>query len=169
MVRHILLTASILGLVSSGASAQFYSIDAGTDGVNLHVSNFIPAIPAPVVVAPAPVVVPLRPGFVMPPSPHRYHKAIKKHVKPTTRNYVTAHTTHHIMRLRQWSTLTMTIMTTTKTISRISTKHAKSIQEGIQALQKGYEKNATSVIIMTTDRRKSNRPSLSRPVYLSYR
>ncbi len=78
MVRHILLTASILGLVSSGASAQFYSIDAGTDGVNLHVSNFIPAIPAPVVVAPAPVVVPLRPGFVMPPSPHRYHKAIKK-------------------------------------------------------------------------------------------
>ena len=78
MVRQILLTATIIGVASAGASAQFYSIDAGTDGINLHVSNFIPALPAPVVVAPAPVVVPLRPGYVMPPSPRRYYKAVKK-------------------------------------------------------------------------------------------
>lgn len=79
MKRHLLLTATaIIGMASVEASAQLYSIDAGTDGVNLHVSNFIPVVAAPVVVAPTPVVVPMRPGYVMAPSPRRYHKAVKK-------------------------------------------------------------------------------------------
>lgn len=85
MLRKIIIAATLAAMCGSGASAQFFSLDAGTDGVNLHVSNFFPYA-APVVVAPpVPVVVPYRPGVVVAtPSPRHVRKAVRR----ATREYI---------------------------------------------------------------------------------
>ncbi|MDE6390372.1 MAG: hypothetical protein K2L26_03030 [Duncaniella sp.] len=85
MPRKIIIAAVLASVCASGASAQFFSLDAGTDGVNLHVSNFFP-FAAPVVVAPpVPVVVPYRPGVVVSaPKPRHVRKAVRR----ATRRYV---------------------------------------------------------------------------------
>lgn len=74
MLRKIILTSALIGLCVSGASAQFYSIDAGTYGFNFHISNVRPA-PISLMLAPPPAPV----GFgIAAPAPRHYQKAIKK-------------------------------------------------------------------------------------------
>lgn len=81
MLRPIIIASALIGMITAPASAQFFSIDAGTDGFNMHVSNYFPVPALPIVVAPepvaVPVIVPLRPGVVMD-APRRHRKAVKK-------------------------------------------------------------------------------------------
>lgn len=81
MLRQVILTATLIGLGSAGASAQFFSFDAGTDGVNFHLSNYYPAPRMPVVLTLPRVVEPCHPAVMLTPAPRYYHKAIKKAAK----------------------------------------------------------------------------------------
>lgn len=78
MIRKTAIALLLAGTAYGTADAQFFSVNAGTDGFNMHLSGFLPSTNHHVVVAPAPhVVVPLRPDYVMD-EPRRVHKAIKK-------------------------------------------------------------------------------------------
>ncbi|WP_289768905.1 hypothetical protein [Muribaculum intestinale] len=81
MLRQVILTATLIGLGAAGVSAQFFSFDAGTDGVNFHLSNFYPAPRMPVVLTLPRVVEPYHPAVMLTPAPRYYHKAIKKAAK----------------------------------------------------------------------------------------
>ena len=81
MLRQVILTATLIGLGAAGASAQFFSFDAGTDGVNFHLSNIYPAPRMPVVLTLPRVVEPYHPAVMLTPAPRYYHKAIKKAAK----------------------------------------------------------------------------------------
>lgn len=63
----------------------FFSINAGTDGFNLNMTNVPPLFPTVMVAPPPPpppVCVPLRPGVeYIPVSPKRYRKAVKRYHK----------------------------------------------------------------------------------------
>lgn len=75
MKQRYHLTAILIGLVCVSAPAQYFSIDAGTDGFNIHVSNGFSPFVVPVPVAPQPtVVVPMLPGYEAP----RYVRHHKK-------------------------------------------------------------------------------------------
>ena len=84
MRRNLFLgTAIVLG--AAMVSAQpYFSIDAGTGGFNLNVTNAPPHFPAVMVVPPprAAVCVPLRPGVeYIPVSRKQYRKAVKRYRK----------------------------------------------------------------------------------------
>ncbi len=85
MIRQIILTATLVGLCASGASAQFVSLDAGTDGVNFHISNYAPAPPMPMMLTLPLGGVPCHPDLMFRPVPRPSVKAVRKAVKAYNR------------------------------------------------------------------------------------
>lgn len=87
-MKRFTALAAAAAIFASGASAQtFFSVNAGTDGFNLNVTNVPPFYPVAVIPAYAPVhrphraavCVPLRPGVeYMPVSPKSCRKAVKR-------------------------------------------------------------------------------------------
>ena len=78
-------TLSVAGALAASAQT-FFSVNAGTDGFNVNLTNALPFFTPAVVVAPPPppVCVPLRPGLVYESpviSPKHYRKAVKRYRK----------------------------------------------------------------------------------------
>ncbi|MCI8997483.1 MAG: hypothetical protein HFJ95_00625 [Muribaculaceae bacterium] len=80
-------TLTLAGVIASPAQT-FFSVNAGTDGFNVNLTNALPFFSPAVVVAPPPpprhVAIPLRPGLVYEyptVSPKHYKKAVKRYRK----------------------------------------------------------------------------------------